>query len=73
MQKVVSEPGQIRLFWDVAMDLNGVEYAIYYSRNPFDFNASNPFVNATRIVRSHPLTTLIGSLYCLVEYNVTPS
>lgn len=50
LQEVVAGAGALTVRWDVAMDLHGVGYALYYRTTPFDFAADPTLSSATRVV-----------------------
>ena len=50
LQKVTAGPGQVTVQWDVALDLNRVSYALYYSKAALDFSADPNLSDATRVV-----------------------
>lgn len=49
IQKVVPGPGSLTVYWDVALDLHRVRYALYYQTEPFDFGAGAELSAATRV------------------------
>lgn len=52
--------------WDVAMDLSGVRYILYYQKEPFDFEADPDLEGAEKLV----LTPIVGYGYA---YNAGPN
>lgn len=59
IQKVEATLGNLRISWDVALDMNRVSYALYYQTTPFDFAANPKLTGATRVV----LTPTVGTGY----------
>ena len=59
IQQVVAGYAAATVRWDVALDLNRVGYALYYSKTPFDFVGDPDLTTATRVA----LTPTIGSGY----------
>jgi hypothetical protein len=59
IQKAEVTPGNLRISWDVALDMNRVSYALYYQTTPFDFAGNPKLTGATRIV----LTPTVGAGY----------
>jgi hypothetical protein len=59
LQEMVGGPGSLTVRWDVALDLNPVQYALYLQTRPFDFAADPNLTQARRIV----LTPEIGAGY----------
>ena len=49
LQAVEAAEEALVVRWDVALDLNGVRYALYYQTAPFDFAADPDLTNATRV------------------------
>jgi len=50
IQAVVPGTGSLTVRWDVALDYNGVGYALYYQKTPFDFSTDPNLTAATRVV-----------------------
>jgi len=50
LQEVEANITSVVLRWDVAMDKFPVKYAVYYQKLPFDFAATDPLADATRVV-----------------------
>jgi hypothetical protein len=59
IQKAEAISGNLRISWDVALDMNRVSYALYYQNTPFDFVANPMLTGSTRIV----LTPAVGAGY----------
>jgi hypothetical protein len=59
VQEVVAGARSLTVRWDVALDLNPVNYALYLQTRPFDFSSDPDLTQATRIV----LTPQIGAGY----------
>ncbi len=52
LQEVESGAGSLTVRWDVALDLNPVQYALYYQTQPFDFVNDPRLTSAVRLVLS---------------------
>lgn len=50
IQAASAVAGSVTLSWDVAMDMNRVSYAVYYSTTPLDFVNDPNLLTATRVV-----------------------
>jgi hypothetical protein len=59
VQQLLAGSRSLTVRWDVALDLNPVNYALYLQTRPFDFSSDPNLTQATRIV----LTPQIGAGY----------
>lgn len=59
IQQVKPGSGSVTIRWDVALDISGVGYALYYQTKPFDFKNDPDLLSATRKV----VTPEIGEGY----------
>jgi hypothetical protein len=59
IQQVVPGRGSLTVRWDVALNLNRVQYALYLQTTPFNFGADPSLSGARRIV----LTPSVGAGY----------
>ncbi len=57
VQMVASGNNQLTVYWDVALDMNKVSYALYLSESPFDFDLDPTLSSATRIVLDPQVVT----------------
>jgi hypothetical protein len=63
LQKVTPGQGQVTVQWDVALDLNHVSYALYYSRAPLELDADPTLTGATRVVLTPRPPAAYGSAF----------
>jgi hypothetical protein len=72
IQQAVVSSTTISIYWDVAYDLNGVSYALYYSKTPFNFKNSLTS-QGTRVVMTptQPSNYLATATTYPYEYQLT--